>query len=561
MLPTTYLAQPETYGCSLAQPHRLLANMPEIINSPTSRDSDGLSTNFATDYVTILSPPISPNMGTIEKGIPQSAAEGSADPAATDRVTAPNLSSTNGNNIVGDGSSSFTSTVTTSIINGVEQSAKRDARFPHNFLPMKDTRNSVYKPPPGTTEEIYRQLVEENRQLENSSSQPPFGDYNTTNFADSDTSTSIPMTSCIWNYCRSKGRFASESNSLDNYQRGVHFHDPYSLAVHSVSNRSKTSSASSNRNHHYHGATSQNPRQALPGRFFHDNNSSSSSFKPTNLKHSNNEYASGLSALGDAAHVVSKQERLKLAPIRTIPFEGSTVLPPVSTISPTASTSPTNSISPTGSISPSPYLHSASLGTPSYHPAAQLPPINSSKPNHSSTGHNPKASSNLRFVNSLSSKSHKVTKKTPRKSLALRKRTPPVLSRVHEMKPEEVPDYCISADTLAPGKLLRAEWKGTPMDLSKDPNYHKIHPAEVNLAATLRLSVELYLDSKKRLFAEKVHRFKQGLPFRRTDSQKACRIDVNKASRLFMAYEKVGWLDDSNFEKYKNEPLFVTSRQ
>lgn len=128
------------------------------------------------------------------------------------------------------------------------------------------------------------------------------------------------------------------------------------------------------------------------------------------------------------------------------------------------------------------------------------------------------------------------------------------------MEPQDLPDYTISADLLPSGKVLRAEWKGTPMDLTKDPNYSKIHPAEVNLAATLRLSVELYLDSKKRLFAEKVHRFKQGLPFRRTDSQKACRIDVNKASRLFMAYEKVGWLDDSNFEKYKNESLSVTSR-
>lgn len=88
------------------------------------------------------------------------------------------------------------------------------------------------------------------------------------------------------------------------------------------------------------------------------------------------------------------------------------------------------------------------------------------------------------------------------------------------------------------------------MDLSNDPNVHLLHPAEVHLASVLRLPCDIYLDSKRRLFAEKVHRLKQGLPFRRTDSQKACRIDVNKASRLFSAFEKVGWLEDDLFQKY-----------
>ena len=49
----------------------------------------------------------------------------------------------------------------------------------------------------------------------------------------------------------------------------------------------------------------------------------------------------------------------------------------------------------------------------------------------------------------------------------------------------------------------------------------------------------VYLDSKRRLFYEKVSRLRQGKGFRRTDAQKACRIDVNKASRLFAAFEKL----------------------
>ena len=82
------------------------------------------------------------------------------------------------------------------------------------------------------------------------------------------------------------------------------------------------------------------------------------------------------------------------------------------------------------------------------------------------------------------------------------------------------------------------------------------HPAEILLASILRLPVAVYLDSKRRLFYEKVSRLRQGKGFRRTDAQKACRIDVNKASRLFAAFEKVGWLNDELFEniyKFKRD--------
>ena len=105
----------------------------------------------------------------------------------------------------------------------------------------------------------------------------------------------------------------------------------------------------------------------------------------------------------------------------------------------------------------------------------------------------------------------------------------------------------ISNDNL---KALKIEWKGSPMDLSRDPLKNHLHPAELILAQILRLPCDLYLDSKRRLFLEKVYKLRKGLPFRRTDAQKACRIDVNKASRLYAAFEKVGWLKDSNFTKY-----------
>lgn len=139
---------------------------------------------------------------------------------------------------------------------------------------------------------------------------------------------------------------------------------------------------------------------------------------------------------------------------------------------------------------------------------------------------------------------------TPRKAAKKRSTGGSSPVRVHDMNLSQIDDFSPPISTLPPGKSLRAEWKGHPMDLSNDPDAQLLHPAELHLASVLRLPVDVYIDSKRRLFAEKVHRLRQGLPFRRTDSQKACRIDVNKASRLFGAFEKVGWLEDELFKEH-----------
>ncbi|KAH3679451.1 hypothetical protein WICMUC_000996 [Wickerhamomyces mucosus] len=117
---------------------------------------------------------------------------------------------------------------------------------------------------------------------------------------------------------------------------------------------------------------------------------------------------------------------------------------------------------------------------------------------------------------------------------------------------ESLPDFSPDISTLPSNntRCLKVEWKGQPMSLASDPLVSKLHPAEVTLASILRLPCNLYLDSKRRLFMEKVSRLKKGLPFRRTDAQKSCRIDVNKASRLFAAFEKIGWLKDDKFYKH-----------
>ncbi|KAK9477809.1 hypothetical protein V1514DRAFT_333045 [Lipomyces japonicus] len=126
------------------------------------------------------------------------------------------------------------------------------------------------------------------------------------------------------------------------------------------------------------------------------------------------------------------------------------------------------------------------------------------------------------------------------------------LSTVHDIDYDNLPDFCPSISTLDGSKAMRTDWKGNAMDLSDDPDRELLHPAELQLASILRLPCMMYLDSKKRIFAERVFRARKGLQFRRTDSQKACRIDVNKATRLFVAFERVGWFDQKFLDPYLN---------
>jgi hypothetical protein len=115
-----------------------------------------------------------------------------------------------------------------------------------------------------------------------------------------------------------------------------------------------------------------------------------------------------------------------------------------------------------------------------------------------------------------------------------------------------LPDYCPPLDTLPKGnpKCLKAEWKGTVLDLSNDPDRHMLHEAEVNLAATLRLNCATYLCSKRRVFQARIEALRIGKEFRKTDAQQACKIDVNKASKLWQSYDKVGWFNPDYFRQH-----------
>ena len=97
---------------------------------------------------------------------------------------------------------------------------------------------------------------------------------------------------------------------------------------------------------------------------------------------------------------------------------------------------------------------------------------------------------------------------------------------------------------------LKVDWRGAPIDLDYDPHRHLLHRDELLLAANLRLDCATYLTSKRRIFKARLEALKIRKEFRKTDAQQACKIDVNKASKLWTAYEKVGWLHPKWVEKY-----------
>lgn len=109
---------------------------------------------------------------------------------------------------------------------------------------------------------------------------------------------------------------------------------------------------------------------------------------------------------------------------------------------------------------------------------------------------------------------------------------------------KSLPNYCPPMDSLPHrSNSLKVDWKGQPIDLSDDPHASLLHPDEVALAGNLRLDCATYLTSKRRIFERRLQCLRSGKEFRKTDAQQACKIDVNKASKLWTAFEKVGWLD------------------
>ena len=156
-------------------------------------------------------------------------------------------------------------------------------------------------------------------------------------------------------------------------------------------------------------------------------------------------------------------------------------------------------------------------------------------------------------------------KRTPKPSPAMKALSYPPKGRSEtpefkasgQKRPEDVeynalPDYAPPVSTLQDNpKTLKADWtSNNPLNLSTDLDKHMLHETEVTLAATLRLSCATYLCSKRRIFEARLNALRIGKDFRKTDAQQACKIDVNKASKLWTAFDKVGWFNKDFFQKH-----------
>ncbi|KAI5787210.1 Homeodomain-like protein [Geopyxis carbonaria] len=123
---------------------------------------------------------------------------------------------------------------------------------------------------------------------------------------------------------------------------------------------------------------------------------------------------------------------------------------------------------------------------------------------------------------------------------------------------EALPDLTPPLESLPNNnRCLMTDWRGTPLPIENEPHFEKLHQAEVKLASTLRLTPAIYLSSKRRMFIGKVQRTQIGKEFRKTDAQKACKIDVNKASKLWTAFDKVGWLNKQFVEPHLHKEINI----
>ena len=121
---------------------------------------------------------------------------------------------------------------------------------------------------------------------------------------------------------------------------------------------------------------------------------------------------------------------------------------------------------------------------------------------------------------------------------------------------ESIPDYSPPLSTLPKGNphILQVRWRPDMIiDLSKDPNRHMLHEAERRVAATLHLSCAKYLCTKRRIFQARFEALLAGRSFKKTAASKACKIDINKASKLCTAFDSIGWFDEKYFLKYLDE--------
>ena len=117
---------------------------------------------------------------------------------------------------------------------------------------------------------------------------------------------------------------------------------------------------------------------------------------------------------------------------------------------------------------------------------------------------------------------------------------------------ERYPDVSPSVDLLGnrSDAFTFTRWMGKPLDLSSDPNRHMLHPSELKAAEALRLECDRWLVTKRMIFLGALECYRAGKEFKKTDAQKATVIDVNKASKIWEAFNSVGWFAPQHFARF-----------
>jgi len=109
-------------------------------------------------------------------------------------------------------------------------------------------------------------------------------------------------------------------------------------------------------------------------------------------------------------------------------------------------------------------------------------------------------------------------------------------------------------DKLGPN-AMKVEWKSSkkvysPQEYTRFQGLKdvKFHPKEIDLAGTINMvHFAQYEESKRLIFTLWYERKSKGLSFTKTHAQQAAHVDVNKASALWTAFDKVHWFSDEAF--------------
>ncbi|KAI8984770.1 hypothetical protein BDF20DRAFT_816982 [Mycotypha africana] len=90
---------------------------------------------------------------------------------------------------------------------------------------------------------------------------------------------------------------------------------------------------------------------------------------------------------------------------------------------------------------------------------------------------------------------------------------------------------------------IKFSWKGSPMNIEGQAYYDHLHPAEIMMASSLRLSPVQYLKCKRTLIMAAKKLQEQRVPFTKSVAQRLCRVDVNKTSALWTIFGQLGWFN------------------